>query len=159
MAWNPFSSKIFPRNPRTKGFKSRFAIITLLAECGRFLVLTAASMKITVFWDVAACCLVETDRRFRGVYCLHHHGESQHPRRQSSPSLVNPSHISVLFVVYLTTLSVVHTILRRITRIMNWKGYGRKRSWPNLRCYSSIRLEGLRKTRTSVRIAGLGPRF
>lgn len=27
-------------------------------------VLTAASMKVTVFWDVAPCCLVETDLRF-----------------------------------------------------------------------------------------------
>jgi hypothetical protein len=28
--------------------------------------------------------------------------------------------------------------------MMNWKGYGRKRSWPNLRCYPEICLEGLR---------------
>jgi hypothetical protein len=27
----------------------------------RFQILTAASMKITVFWDVAVCRLVETD--------------------------------------------------------------------------------------------------
>jgi hypothetical protein len=31
----------------------------------------AASMKITVFWDVAPCSLVKIDRRFRGAYCLH----------------------------------------------------------------------------------------
>jgi hypothetical protein len=29
-------------------------------------------MKITVFWDVAACCLVDIGRHFRGAYCLHH---------------------------------------------------------------------------------------
>jgi hypothetical protein len=29
---------------------------------------------------------------------------------------------------------------------MNWKGCGKKRSWPNLRYYPSICLEGLRKT-------------
>jgi hypothetical protein len=29
---------------------------------------------------------------------------------------------------------------------MNWKGYGRKQSWPNLRYYPSICLEGPRKT-------------
>jgi hypothetical protein len=29
-------------------------------------------MKTTVFWDRAPCSLVEIDRRFRGVYCLHH---------------------------------------------------------------------------------------
>jgi hypothetical protein len=32
-------------------------------------VLTATSMKMTVFWDVAPCRLVETYRRFRGA-CL-----------------------------------------------------------------------------------------
>jgi hypothetical protein len=30
-----------------------------------FQVLTAASIKMTVFWDVAWCELIETDRRFR----------------------------------------------------------------------------------------------
>jgi hypothetical protein len=30
---------------------------------------------VTVFWDVAPCSLVETDRRFRGAYCLHHQGD------------------------------------------------------------------------------------
>jgi hypothetical protein len=40
--------------------------------------------------------------------------------------------------------------------LMNWKGYGRKRSQPNLRYYPGICLEELRKTiKASVRIAGL----
>jgi hypothetical protein len=39
---------------------------------------------------------------------------------------------------------------------MNWKGYGRKWSWPNLRYYPGIFLEGLWKTtKISGRIAGL----
>jgi hypothetical protein len=25
---------------------------------------------MNVFWNVALCCLVETNRRFRGAYCL-----------------------------------------------------------------------------------------
>jgi hypothetical protein len=29
-------------------------------------------MKVTVFWDVALCSLVEIDRRFRSAYCLHY---------------------------------------------------------------------------------------
>jgi hypothetical protein len=29
--------------------------------------------------------------------------------------------------------------------IMNWKGYGRKWSWPNVQYYPGICLEGLRK--------------
>jgi hypothetical protein len=40
--------------------------------------------------------------------------------------------------------------------MMNWKGFGRNRSWPNLRRYSGIRLEGLRKImKTIVRISDL----
>jgi hypothetical protein len=37
----------------------------------RFHVL-ASSMKMAVFWDVAMCSLVHSDRNFKGVYCLHH---------------------------------------------------------------------------------------
>jgi hypothetical protein len=33
----------------------------------RFQVLTAATMKVTVFWDIAPCSLVQIDRRFKGV--------------------------------------------------------------------------------------------
>jgi hypothetical protein len=29
-------------------------------------------IKMAVFCDIAPCNLVETDRRFRGAYCLHH---------------------------------------------------------------------------------------
>jgi hypothetical protein len=48
--------------------------------------LTAAIMKITVFWDVVPCSLVEIDRRFRGTYCLHH--QSNHcPSTLSAPVL------------------------------------------------------------------------
>jgi hypothetical protein len=37
----------------------------------------------------------------------------------------------------------------------NWKGFGRKRSWRDLRYYPGTRLEGLSKTmKTSIRIAG-----
>jgi hypothetical protein len=36
----------------------------------RFKVHKAASMKMTVFRDVALCSLVETDRDFIDAYCL-----------------------------------------------------------------------------------------
>jgi hypothetical protein len=36
----------------------------------RFQVLTAASMKMAVFWVVAPCSLVEVYRRYRGPCCL-----------------------------------------------------------------------------------------
>jgi hypothetical protein len=34
-------------------------------------------MKFRVFWDVAPYSHVELDRRFRGVYCLHHQGDER----------------------------------------------------------------------------------
>jgi hypothetical protein len=47
------------------------------------------------------------------------------------------------FFIYLTTLSVAQKKKRRMTvRLLNWKRYGRKRSWPNLRYNSGICLEG-----------------
>jgi hypothetical protein len=41
--------------------------------------------------------------------------------------------------------------------MMNWKGFGRRRLWPNLRYYLRICLQGLRNPtkKNSVRIAGL----
>jgi hypothetical protein len=38
---------------------------------------------------------------------------------------------------------------------MNLKEYGRKWSWPNLRYYPGICMEGLRKTPEKLRITGL----
>jgi hypothetical protein len=42
----------------------------------RFQVLTEASMKFRVFWDVAPCSHDEVGRRFRGAYFLHNQDES-----------------------------------------------------------------------------------
>jgi hypothetical protein len=33
-------------------------------------------LKMTAFWDAAPFIIVKVDRRFRGVYCLHHQGGS-----------------------------------------------------------------------------------
>jgi hypothetical protein len=41
----------------------------------RYEVLTAANIKMAVFWVVAQCSLVEIYRRFRGAYCLRHQGD------------------------------------------------------------------------------------
>jgi hypothetical protein len=38
-----------------------------------FEVLTAVNMKMTVFWVVVPCSLVEVYRRFRGACYVHHH--------------------------------------------------------------------------------------
>jgi hypothetical protein len=50
-----------------------------------------------------------------------------------------------LFVGCLMMLSVVQTIWHWMVGLMNWKGCGRKQSWPPLRYYHEIRLGGLRK--------------
>jgi hypothetical protein len=56
----------------------------------RFQVLTAASMKMAVFWVVAPCSLVEVYRRFRGACCLHHQGDRNN--REDSVLLVYSVH-------------------------------------------------------------------
>jgi hypothetical protein len=32
-------------------------------------------MKVTVFWDVALCSVIEEYRRFRGACCFYHQGD------------------------------------------------------------------------------------
>jgi hypothetical protein len=41
--------------------------------------------------------------------------------------------------------------------MMNWKGFGRKRSWPNLQYYPHIHLDRLRKTMRNVSKDGGSP--
>jgi hypothetical protein len=54
----------------------------------RFQVLTAASMKFRLFWDVAQCSHVEVNRRFRGAYCLHQ-GDSEDSKLHCNEHLVS----------------------------------------------------------------------
>jgi hypothetical protein len=49
-----------------------------------------ASMKMTVFWNVALYSLVETDGRFRSAYCLHHQGDRLLKRRSTYMILFYP---------------------------------------------------------------------
>jgi hypothetical protein len=48
---------------------------TNVCHCVRFQFITAASIKMTVFWDVAPCSLVDVYRRFTGDCCLHVQGD------------------------------------------------------------------------------------
>jgi hypothetical protein len=47
-------------------------LFVLLVRCQ---VLMASSIKMAIFWGVAPCNLLDTDRHFRGAYCLHHQGD------------------------------------------------------------------------------------
>jgi hypothetical protein len=59
------------------GVSWQFVIIPLHGLV-RFHVLTAASMKMTVFWDAAQCNLFEVYPRFRGACRLRHQGDDTH---------------------------------------------------------------------------------
>jgi hypothetical protein len=48
-----------------------------------------ASMKFIVFWDVVPCSH-EVDRRFKGAYCLRHHGEVLVGNPEGKRPLVRP---------------------------------------------------------------------
>jgi hypothetical protein len=44
-------------------------------RAGLDVVVKRKSSNMTVFWDVAPCCIVEVYRRFRGAYYLHLQGD------------------------------------------------------------------------------------
>jgi hypothetical protein len=39
-------------------------------------------MKMTAFWDVAPCSVVEVYQYFTGAYCHHHQGDEQAAREK-----------------------------------------------------------------------------
>jgi hypothetical protein len=41
---------------------------------------------MAVLWEVALCCLVDTDRCFTGAYCLLHEGKQGVMMEAASPS-------------------------------------------------------------------------
>jgi hypothetical protein len=62
-------------------------VLAEVPSCLGFEVLTAVSIKMTVFWVVTLCHLVEVYHRFRGTFCFHHQGNlpddtALQPRRQ-----------------------------------------------------------------------------
>jgi hypothetical protein len=63
------------RNSRFVTEESIIGVSVAVMTFVRFQVLTAASMKMTLIWNVAPCNLVEVYRRFKGAYCLHHQGD------------------------------------------------------------------------------------
>jgi hypothetical protein len=52
----------FRSQHRCNSYHSCFTCVSLLIRTDRWL-------KMTAFWDIALCSLIEVDRSFRGVYC------------------------------------------------------------------------------------------
>jgi hypothetical protein len=97
-----------------------------------------------VFRDVASCILVEIDRRFRGAYCLHHHGDST---SQKAAILI---HVAVrnsnLKKLYnLQSSQNIHKknqeILERIYGAI-YPSVGRPRGWVNVPAGETWRING-----------------
>jgi hypothetical protein len=40
-----------------------------------YILYSVQRMMMTAFWDITPGRLVEVDRRFRGTFCLHYHGD------------------------------------------------------------------------------------
>jgi hypothetical protein len=62
----------------TKFFELYWSCLQLrmiLSVFVRFQVLTAASLNITAFWDIAPCSFVEVVKRFRGEYGVRRQGD------------------------------------------------------------------------------------
>jgi hypothetical protein len=58
-------------------------------------------MKMTVFFDVAPCSLVEVHLRFKDAYCLHHQGDEYSSWQISTRLQTEDSHLRCLVVRYL----------------------------------------------------------
>jgi hypothetical protein len=56
-------------------------------------------MKMTAFWDVAPCSLVEVDRFFRGEDCLHHKYAPLKRRPASTRLRGTTSQKAVIFIL------------------------------------------------------------
>jgi hypothetical protein len=106
---------------------------TRLVRVG-FEVLTAVRTKMTVFWVVALCSLVEVCQRFRGPCCLHHQGSKDiwnagkllpnytalQPRRQQSS--INELETKLRTKI-LETSTEAEINLRRVTKLQLSKIY------------------------------------
>jgi hypothetical protein len=73
--------RIRPWSQRQRPAPGHSAVYKTTCKIGKlvtFQVVTAASMKITAFWDIAPYCLVvQVDRRYGGENRLHHQGDSR----------------------------------------------------------------------------------
>jgi hypothetical protein len=87
-------------------------IIEIIPNVVGFQVITAACMKMAVFWVVAPCSVIEACRRFRGASCLHHLGDDSHLQHLTYLGFFyiykirNPSIKSHYFFLYLLQIEI-----------------------------------------------------
>jgi hypothetical protein len=103
----------------------------------------------TVFWDVVPCSQIDVERRFRGAYCLHHHGYGSSPwwwtqytplkRRSTSIRL----HGSSLHHTRLNVTDWEQSMLARIFEPNSDKVKGDWRKLHNYNVKQSVQLENL----------------
>jgi hypothetical protein len=71
------------------------AVVVESAKIRRLRFLAAVSVKMTAFWDVAPCSLIEVDQRFRGAYRL-----IIRPANTQQPNcILKPLFLSI-FIIY-----------------------------------------------------------
>jgi hypothetical protein len=67
-----------------------------------------AGMKVTAFWDVTLCSLIEVDQHFKSACCLHHQGNRLNDRQSAFMRLqiVLSQKASVLSILLVLTLVI-----------------------------------------------------
>jgi hypothetical protein len=94
-------------NLKSKSWRLKLTDSTLRPHTGpNIQVLTAASMKFRVFWDVGPCSQVDVDRSFRGAYCLHHHGDDRPCSASFLRKLVVAQRVKKLPALYRTQMFI-----------------------------------------------------
>jgi hypothetical protein len=78
--------------------------------------MTAASMKMAVFWDVVPCSLVEVHWRFRSACCFHHQDFYQTTRR----NILEDSHFHTRRREYLKFHILFHIESTRMGFVRVW---------------------------------------
>jgi hypothetical protein len=73
----------------------------------RFLTKMTLNSKMSVFWDVTPCSLVETNRRFTCAYCLHRPGDKAVRTSETSVSFYQTSRRNIPEDRHLTSFRFV----------------------------------------------------
>jgi hypothetical protein len=74
---------------KASGFEKMMPDVASLLNKAFMMVTTTEKGEFRVFWDVMPFSQVDVDRRFRGAYCFHHHGDETHPYTAVHPRRLN----------------------------------------------------------------------